>query len=488
MQKSIHYRNKRKGTFCLRFKSHRLNKSASGVILLMLLPIVACNKFVDVPSPVNKIAAQELFKDDANATSAVTGIYGQMANLVQNIANGSITSLTGITSDELNYINNAAAIKEFQTNSISTNNSTNVGDFWAPAYKYIYQANASLEGIAASTGISLKTKNQLEGECRVVRSLIYFYLIQLYGDVPLITTTNFNTNTVQRRNSTPEIYDFIINDLIEAKQDLAETYPTTGRLRPNLYTAEALLSRVYLYTGQWGKAETEANNVIKSAQYSLQTDLTKIFLSGSNEAIWQIAASIDGLNTREGVLFVNSNANAIPNYLISDALMNGFEANDPRKTAWIGTKTISNKIYYFPYKYKLPMSSTSTAKENYVMFRLAEQYLIRSEAKIRQGKTDEGVKDLNIIRGRARGNNSTILPDQPMGATQQQALSYVIKERRIELMTEWGNRWLDLKRFHLCTATLQPIKPGWQDTDTLFPIPLQQILINKNLTQNSGYN
>ncbi|WP_343746382.1 RagB/SusD family nutrient uptake outer membrane protein [Chitinophaga sp.] len=470
--------------------SIQLNRTSTPLarfILLTLLLITSCNKFVEVPSPVNKITTQDLFKDDITATSAVTGIYSQISNSILNIANGAMTSLTGVASDELNYVNISSDITEFETNSITTNNSTNLTSFWLMTYRYIYQANTSIEGITASTGMSSKGKNQLLGECKVARSLLYFYLIQLYGDIPLITTTDFNANTTKGRNTVSEVYNFIINDLNEAKQLLTESYPTAGRLRPNLHTAEALLSRVYLYTGQWDKAETEANNIINSSQYRLVADLTKVFLSGSNEVIWQVSASLSGLNTREGAAFVSSNINTIPDYLISNSLLNGFEKDDPRKKAWIGAKNIGNQTYYYPYKYKLPFPSTSTATESYAMFRLAEQYLIRAEAKIRQGKTDAGIQDLNIIRGRARGNDPTILLDLPMGLTQQQALSFILNERRIELMTEWGNRWLDLKRFHLCSTILKPIKAGWQDTDTLFPIPLQAILENKNLTQNTGY-
>lgn len=483
MQKKLCYSN----NGILTSANHALTSllNTSGVILLMLLPLTACNKFVDVPVPTNKITTQELFKDDANATSAVTSIYTSMANLLLNVANGALTVYTGAASDELNYVGTSADDNEFQTNSVTSHNSTNSGNFWTTSYGFIYQSNACIEGINASNGLSPKMKKQLLGECKVVRSMIYFYMVQLYGDLPLITTTDVNTNNAKGRNPTSEILNFITTDLNEAKQLLVETYPTSGRLRPNLQTAEALLAKVYLYTGNWDKAETEATNVVNSAQYNLQSDLTKVFLTGSNEAIWQIGATI--VNTIEGTVLVNTNPNAIPNYLISEASMNSFEPNDPRKTAWVGTRTIGNKTYYFPYKYKLSYGAPA-ATESYVMFRLAEQYLIRSEAKIRQGKTDEGVKDLNTIRRRARGNDNTILPDLPMGSTQQQALTYVFNERRVELMAEWGNRWLDLKRLHLCNTILKPIKPNWQDTDTLFPIPLSEILINKNLTQNSGYN
>lgn len=483
MQKDLNYKN---------FKIHfllsqtRITLLHSVSVMFFLLSAAGCSKFVEVDPPVNKITTENLFNNDADATSAVVGTYSLMSNSLLNIANGAITAYMGVASDELNYASYSTDISEFQTNSITTNNSTNLNDLWASAYKYIYQANACIEGISASNGITPKTKNQLLGECKVIRSLMYFYLVQLYGDVPLITTTNFNGNSQQPRSSTQDIYNLIISDLNDAKKLLSASYPTSGRLRPNIYTAEALLARIYLFTGNWAQAEQEASGIINSGQYSLEPDLTKVFLASSHEAIWQISQSIGGFDTREGSTFVNDDLNAIPDFLISDPLMNGFEAGDPRKSVWVGTRTIDNKTYYFPYKYKIANSQTVT--EHYIMFRLAEQYLIRSEARIRQGKTDAGVSDLNIIRQRARGNNNTTLADLPPGQTQEQALSYVLNERRLELMSEWGNRWFDLKRLHLSGAVLKPLKPSWKDSDTLFPIPLQEIMLNKNLTQNNGYN
>ncbi|RBL91109.1 RagB/SusD family nutrient uptake outer membrane protein [Chitinophaga flava] len=470
------------------FWKKSFSQTMVGLYLWLLFSLAACNKFVEVDTPGNKITTQQLFNDDASATTAVAGLYSRISSSFLTIGSGGTTIYTGLSSDELISSVNTPDLKEFQTNSISSTNSTNQNAFWRPAYLSIYQANACIEGLTASNGMSPRIKNQLLGECKVVRSLFYFYLIQLYGDVPLITKTDYNTTSVQGRNSVNDIYGLIINDLTDAKNLLAENYPSDGRLRPNSYTAAALLARVYLFTGNWKLAETEANNIINSPKYILQSDLNKVFLSTSNEAIWQMASVVGGINTREGSTFLTTSPLVIPVYLISDQLLNAFEPGDPRKSAWIGSKTITNQTYYFPFKYKVPFSFSSVITEHYMVLRLAEQYLIRAEARIRQGKTDDGIGDLNVLRKRARGTNNAVLPDLPMGLPQDQALSSVLKERRIELMMEWGSRWFDLKRFHLCNTILKPIKPAWQDTDTLFPVPNQEILLNKNLTQNNGYN
>jgi starch-binding outer membrane protein, SusD/RagB family len=62
------------------------------------------------------------------------------------------------------------------------------------------------------------------------------------------------------------------------------------------------------------------------------------------------------------------------------------------------------------------------------------------------------------------------------------------QERKIELFAEWGHRWFDLKRNSKATELLSPIKnPNWQSTDTLYPIPIKEILLNNSLRQNDGY-
>lgn len=459
-----------------------------GKAYLLLILLASCNKFVDVGTPPDKIVTQDLFKDDASATSAVLGMYTLMSSSGLSITYGALTAYGGVASDEMKYGGNTADILEFNTNSISSTNYTNQTSLWSKAYQLIYQANACIEGLNTSQTLSTAVKNQLLGECKVARSLMYFYLIQLYGNSPLITKSDYNISSIQGRNQVSDIYELITSDLIEAKNLLSSTYPSDGKARPNRYTAAALLARVYLYNNNWKDAEAEASSVINSQQYSLLQDLNKVFLVGSNEAIWQVLSVQSGVNTWEGSTFLSPNVRAIPNYIITDQLLNSFEAGDPRVISWISSKTINNKIYYFPFKYKIPSKPNATVTEGYTIFRLSEQYLIRAEAKIKQGKIDDGIADVNIIRQRARGNNSAILPDLPKGLEPTTAMTYVLQERKVELFAEWGHRWFDLKRNHLSGSVLKATKPSWKDYDTLFPIPNSEIILNNNLTQNIGYN
>lgn len=454
--------------------------------LYILAVQISCNKFVDVGIPPNKITTDVTFSSDANATAAVTGIYSDFASTTSLCAGG-ITAYTALASDELLYVNNDPDTREFQTNSISSNNPTIQITFWQRAYQYIYQANACIEGISSSQSLSIAVKNQLLGECKVTRSFLYLHLIQLFGDIPLITTTDYRLSATTPRTSTNKVYDQILEDLNSAKALLKEDYPTSNAVRPNLFTAKALLARTYLYLHQWAAAEEEASAVIGSKKYTLVTDLNNVFLMNSSEAIWQIMP-YGNINTLEGNYFVTFSPRMIPPYQLTEQLWQAFEPGDPRRVSWTSTRTLNGKSNIFPFKYKIPARPNNTITEYYTMFRLAEQYLIRSEARIRQGKISDGIADLNIIRGRARGSDLSILPDRPSAISQDQALSYLQQERRIELFAEWGHRWYDLKRAKLAITTLRPIKAGWQDTDTLFPIPRGEIILNSNLTQNNGYN
>ncbi|MBC9929098.1 RagB/SusD family nutrient uptake outer membrane protein [Chitinophaga qingshengii] len=448
----------------------------------------ACNKFADVGDPATKITTEQLFKDDASATSSILGIYSALSAYGLNIIGGGATVCGSLTADELTCTNPTSDYAEFQNNAISTTNFVNQYKLWSVAYTIIYQTNICVEGLSNSTNLTPALKKQLLGEAKLVRSLTYFYLVQLFGGVPLITQSDYHQAAIKGRSQPSEVYDFIISDLTDAKGLLSAAYPSAGRLRPNSYTASALLAKVYLYTNNWQLAEKEANNVISANIYKLEPDLNQVFLAGSKEAIWQLQSVAAGSNTGEGSAFVNPDADVMPGYLVTDKLLNSFEVGDPRKIAWIGSKAVNGQSYYFPYKYKVASSASTTITENYVMFRLAEQYLIRAEAAIRQGKIPAGISDLNILRSRARGNDTSILRDITTNQNMDDALKAILQERQVELMAEWGNRWCDLKRFNKARLVLQSIKPGWKDTDTLYPIPDQEMRLNKNLTQNNGYN
>ena len=114
------------------------------------------------------------------------------------------------------------------------------------------------------------------------------------------------------------------------------------------------------------------------------------------------------------------------------------------------------------------------------MFRLAEQYLIRSEARAQQNNLSGAASDLNTIRARA---GLGVTP----AATQADLLLAIEKERWVELFTEMSDRWFNLKRTGRIDAVLSLTKPQWQSFQALYPIPTTEITANPKLLQNPGY-
>lgn len=128
------------------------------------------------------------------------------------------------------------------------------------------------------------------------------------------------------------------------------------------------------------------------------------------------------------------------------------------------------------------MSGGSPAGEYHIVFRLAEQYLIRAEARIQLGKITGAIQDLNKIRARAG------LPPLSTSMTRDNAVAALEQERRIELFAEFGHRWLDLKRTNKVDQVIGALKPStWQPTAALWPVPQVQRRANPFLTQNKGY-
>ena len=158
---------------------------------------------------------------------------------------------------------------------------------------------------------------------------------------------------------------------------------------------------------------------------------------------------------------------------------------------WLGIYTApnTNKQYYFPYKYK-SYQSGKPVTEYYMVLRLGEQYLIRAEARAQQGNISGALADLNSIRNRAGLASYT-------GPTDNTSLlTAILHERQVELFTEWGHRWLDLKRTNTVNSIMGSpgnvcqAKGGTWNSDghqAVFPIPLSEMNLNHNLTQNSGY-
>lgn len=245
----------------------------------------------------------------------------------------------------------------------------------------------------------------------------------------------------------------------------------------------AFLAKVHLYRQEWQAAYDAANAVIGTGIYSLETNLNNVFLDGSNEAIWQLPAMGAYTATAEAGQFVPYASGVVPPYPLSVHLLNAFESGDQRLQNWAGAAVIAgNPTIYYPYKYKVKNPGGS-ATEDFMIFRLGEQYLIRAEAAAHLGHGTDALADVNVVRARAGLGASTADPSD-----QAAVLNAIMHERQVELFCEWGNRWFDLNRTGTATAVLGSEKTGWQPYLALYPVPAPQIQLNHFLNPNPGYN
>jgi hypothetical protein len=302
--------------------------------------------------------------------------------------------------------------------------------------------------------------------------------------MPLVTSADYNVSATLPRSSVDSVYLLIQSDLAYARSVLKPAYPSAGHMRPNLYTALALSSRVCLYRQQWDSAALMAGRLISDGVYTLEQDPNHVFLEGSTEAIWQLPANGSYNQTAEAAGFVPSYS--APNYTVTSFLLNAFEPGDLRSTDWVGTAVIHNYstntdvTYRFPFKYKNKNVFGSTT-EDYMIFRLGEQYLVLAEALAHQNKLTEALDNLNRLRTRAGLSGST-------ATTQTDILAAIMHERQTELFCEWGHRWYDLKRTGAIDDVMKTEKPGlWQPYAALYPIPRQETQYNPLLQQNPGY-
>jgi hypothetical protein len=438
---------------------------------------ISCKKIIEIDLPKNQLTDDKVFSDSTNAQAAITGIYiNMMQSYSLDFCSGGLTTFNGMSADELNQTNKNIN-DEFYFNRISSTNSTN-SYLWVSAFKYIYGANACIEGIKRSKKITQKQKDHLFAEARFIRAFIYFYLANLYENVPMIAGADYQVNRQLSQSKLEDIYQFIIEDLAFARLHLSK--PLRSNIRPHYFAATALLARVYLYQKNYLLAEQMSTEVIDEGGYTLEPTPATVFGGGSKETIWALLPVIGGRATWEGYYHLPPGAFSVPRYVITELLWNSFAENDKRRVDWIGNNTVQGVQYKYINKYKL-YAENPNLNERYVMLRLGEQFLIRAESRASLSAFDKAESDINTIRKRAG------LESFNSNGKMQSILKEIEIQRRLELMCEWGHRWFDLKRTKRIDEVLSKVKQHWTPSASLYPIPQDELDNNPNLKQNPNY-
>ena len=463
------------------------------IAIVIIQALARCKKLINIGLPNNTITTEAVFQTDNQAKSAMAGLYYNMVNDARWFSGTQLTFLTSLSADELIPF----ALTDQHTFAFYSNellsSSIYVESLWSTAYSAIYTCNAVIENLELSTSVSDALKRRLIGEAKFIRAFCYFNLVNLFGSVPLVQTTNWHNTNLLERSLSGAIYKSIIKDLVEAQNGLSDEFSVSGgeRILPTRWAAKSLLCKVYVYNKDWSAAIGEADAILNNNSFFQLEELDKIFSPQSKEAIWQLKQNPLQNNlfaSPLGVHFIPAqfNSNIPPSYYLTESLMSAFSLADQRLAKWVRPTEYSptGTVYFLPYKYKVGRGQISGQYSEYhTVMRLADVYLLRAEARLNNENVPGALEDLNKVRLRSGL--------QPIDNTTSylQLKDSLMHERQLELFCEWGNRWFDLKRWNKADDVLSKKSSSvWQIADTLYPVPISEIQKNPNITQNAGYN
>lgn len=455
--------------------------------LSLMAGLSACEKLIDIPAPITETSSTLVYSSPKLALAALSGAMSSTFNSQAVVFN--LTSITALAADELTYpasVNFNEIINNTYTPLSNEAGTSNINSLWADLYAGIYRFNSVIEGVQASTALSDSLKTHITANAQFMRAFCYFYLVNLYRDVPLILQTNVNETALAPKDSASVVYAQIIKDLTEAKAVLPADFSSLSGERTVVtrWAAGALLARVYLYRGQWALAEQEATNVIESGAglFSVlpQASIADVTVKTNLEAILQFGSYLNATSgyTYFGASFVST----YTQYSLQDTLRKSFEVDDLRGTQWVRTFEYFGTTTYQPYKYKVATNANGVGRmEAPTPLRLAEQYLIRAEARLRLQRGVEGREDMNVVRTRAGLGASTSTDDNVIALE-------IERENQHEFFCEYGHRWFDLRRTGRINTVLGALKSTWTPRAAWFPLPQAAINANPNLIQNQDYN
>lgn len=461
------------------FTSIRKSNLILATIFLLAIGLSGCSEFVEADPPKNILVSETVFNDPATVESALANIYYKLREEGMVSGNLGLTTLMGIYGDEMDYYGNNVAYVQFYNHNVNEENSI-LSNWWDHSYNLIYAANDIIKGLETSQIIPSEKRASLMGQALFIRAYMHSKLVAIYGDIPYIQSTDYLKNKLVSRSPENEVYEHIITDLNNAITLLENTTGIEGeRVVPGQNAAKALLARMYLNAENWDLASSTSTALIEV--YNLPENLNGVFLKQSSETIWQLKPGINPKNTQEANQLI---IQSVPGqtYALNETLLASFEPGDLRYTNWIDSISNSDNTVTlkFANKYKLLFNEVESLEYS-IVFRLAEQYLIRAEALAHLGDISGAQQDLNAIRNRAGLMDTT-------ANSLHTLLEAILQERRVELFTEHGRRWFDLKRTGKAAEVLSTLKLGWQESDLILPIPAKELEINPNLLpQNNGY-
>ena len=477
-------------------------------IALLGFSFSSCSDFLE-QNPQTDLSENDFYKTANDILSAVNGAY---SSLQEGDIYGNWYVFGEIPSDNTrNQLSGSVTTQnEFDQFYIDTQNSM-IANFWKAAYKVINRTNTILGRI---DGIEINTElaNRYKLECKFIRALMYFNLVRVYGDVPLVLKEiSISESYDILREPKENVYNQIIADLKEA-QDLPVSYSTAEDGRATQGAAKALLANVYMTLHKYAEAETILAEIINSGRYSLlentpgslNIDGYKNVFSpvnhNSKEGIFEIqflkGGYGEGSNYANNFAPENSGTNVVAvggtggNNIPEMDIYNAYEEGDLRRdfsmslgyydnrknNEWVESRYVC-KFMDVPYQ-------NNDASNNYPVIRYADVILMYAEALNQNGKTAEACKYLNMTRRRGFGYQTTETSPVDLQTTDKAQFALMVaQDRRVELAFE-NHRWFDLIRTGRAVEVMRSKGFSLNETNLICPIPQKQIDVNPKLTQN----
>lgn len=470
---------------------------------LTIILMSSCKKsFLDLHSK-EATDARLAIVDIESMDYAIHGVYALMQN--SDYYNRTFYLLPDLMSDNVYLSHRNRYYSAFDKYEFTADNSYVEGT-WGQILKVIVNSNFIIQ---KGSDIEVPDKdtakqNAIVGEAYAIRALANFDLCRMYAQpynftsdashpgVPLILKSSISIDdlTYPSRSSVKEVYTAVVEDFKEAIKRLPKKIPgqsSSFKGMITLNTARALLSRVYLYMGDWSDCEEMATEVINSRQYSLlaTNDLVSEYSSqNTSESIFEIINTFtDNSGSNSAAYYYNQAGygDALPTW----DLYNTYAPTDVRRDFMgIGNRSGSGGEKNVPLVTKY-MKLGGNFEQDVIVIRLAEVYLNRAEADAHLAQDSAALADLGTIAERA---DPAVVINPAL--TGQDLINRVLLERRKELAFE-GQRLFDLTRnklsFYKYRTGGDSTMISYPSDNTIFPIPQNERDVNINLAQNPGY-
>ena len=467
--------------------------------LALCMLTASCSESLLDLTPETSNVINNYFKTEEQILKGVNGAYATLQYTGQyGLANYVLGELpSDNTWDEVpaNDGGNYGQLDEF---NMTSSNSV-IKDSWRHNYIGIQQCNVILNRIDG-VGMDAKDCEQIKGEMMFLRALMYFNLVRVFGDVPLVTAETENTNDYfgQGRTKKEDVYKAIKADLIDAIKLLRDESPVKERACKA--AAQTLLGKVYLTLCEYDNAIPLLEAVRTNPRYDLLDDPDEIFNpdnKGNEEIIFEVQfeSGLNGDSEGSDILRMFSPSGTVNgakgHNLPTKEVYDLFAVNDKRKTAYI--TQYPQSMHYASNKIKQTSDKVEDCGSNAVVLRYADVLLMLAECYANKGtQNDLGLANRDLKRVRARAIDNLSYIDY---TTKDELLEQISLERRKEFVCE-GHRWFDLirtgKAVEVMTAYFKQTT-GYNgvtvtELNLVQPIPLGQIDTDPSIKQNEGYN